>query len=370
MKKTILTIICFTLLLITSCKKNGTNSEADPLELQMSPTHVSTFGESDGSINLTVTGGTLPYQYDWSNGESTEDLYNLTAGTYSVIVTDAGIQTENASININEPDPDNSDIIGAYFNKSFPTAAVARFAPDIFTEELHSPPIFSPNGDEVFWSYMTTPFELKHMEIVNGVWTDPIVPFNLSGTTDAPFISPDGTKLIFLGREGSSRENIYVVEKINNVWGSPSIIEIEVNDPNWDGPHWQASVANNQNLYFAGSDIYFSEYVNGSYTIAQKLNPTINTDVYESCPFVAPDESYLIFDREMPNRYADIFICFKQDDGSWGEPINMEELNGTYHELYANVSPDGRFIMFLSNSRGLDGLVPYWVDASIIDDYR
>ena len=40
------------------------------------------------SIDVTVTGGTGVYTYDWSNGDSTEDVSDLGAGTYSVIVTD------------------------------------------------------------------------------------------------------------------------------------------------------------------------------------------------------------------------------------------------------------------------------------------
>ena len=70
----------------------------------------------------------------------------------------------------------------------------------------------------------------------------------------------------------------------------------------------------------------------------------------------------------MHNQYADLYISFKQDDGSWGESVNMEELNGAYHELYANVSPDGSYIMFLKST--WDGLLPHWVDASIIDNYK
>ncbi|MDX1913265.1 MAG: PKD domain-containing protein, partial [Saprospiraceae bacterium] len=45
-------------------------------------------GGENGSIDLTVNGGTAPYTYQWSNGLEEEDLFGLSAGTYWVIVTD------------------------------------------------------------------------------------------------------------------------------------------------------------------------------------------------------------------------------------------------------------------------------------------
>ncbi|MBL0052106.1 MAG: SprB repeat-containing protein [Bacteroidetes bacterium] len=50
------------------------------------PTDVTTNGGSDGSIDVTATGGTPNYTYLWNNGSTDEDQSNLPAGTYAVTV--------------------------------------------------------------------------------------------------------------------------------------------------------------------------------------------------------------------------------------------------------------------------------------------
>ena len=59
-----------------------------PCDMQLSETHIdeSCDGYADGSIDLTVSGNKYPVSYFWSNGASTEDISNLTAGTYKVVV--------------------------------------------------------------------------------------------------------------------------------------------------------------------------------------------------------------------------------------------------------------------------------------------
>jgi gliding motility-associated-like protein len=71
--------------------------------LQFNGLHISLAGSNDGSIDLTVNGGTNPYAYTWSTGASSEDLNNITAGFYNVIVIDTNGCKATASIILTEP---------------------------------------------------------------------------------------------------------------------------------------------------------------------------------------------------------------------------------------------------------------------------
>ena len=67
----------------------GTVAEPAVLNGVMTVINVPCFGAASGSVDLTPTGGTLPYSFVWDNGATTEDLATVAAGDYSVTITDA-----------------------------------------------------------------------------------------------------------------------------------------------------------------------------------------------------------------------------------------------------------------------------------------
>lgn len=89
-----------------NCQQTASGVVTQPALLQATTAvdPVTCHGLANGAIELTVTGGTTPYNYTWSNGATTEDLNNLGPGTYGVSIVDANGCTANTSGSVTEPD--------------------------------------------------------------------------------------------------------------------------------------------------------------------------------------------------------------------------------------------------------------------------
>ena len=95
---------------VNNCTASDTTSvTSSTLDISLSsPTHIgghnlSGYHTEDGIIDLTITGDNTPFTYIWSNGATTEDLINVPAGEYFVVVTDASGCTAYESITLTEP---------------------------------------------------------------------------------------------------------------------------------------------------------------------------------------------------------------------------------------------------------------------------
>ena len=78
--------------------------DPEPLDITISETDINCFGDTTGAIDITVSGGTPPYRYQWSNGATTQDISGIASGDYSLSVTDANnCMISSAVVTITQP---------------------------------------------------------------------------------------------------------------------------------------------------------------------------------------------------------------------------------------------------------------------------
>jgi hypothetical protein len=124
--------------------------------------------------------------------------------------------------------------------------------------------------------------------------------------------------------------------------------------------------------YKSGDVIRISTIKGGERQTPQKMGPMVNMGKWTAHPFIAPDESYLIWDSERAEGFggSDFYISFRQKDGSWGAAINMgDTINSDKDDFYASVTPDGKYILF-NRTIEKGNIDVYWVDAQIIEALR
>ena len=167
----------------------------------------------------------------------------------------------------------------------------------------------------------------------NGKWSTPeLAPFSGKYFDKEPFVAPDGKRIFFAslrpvdGAEPKNGRdfNIWFVEKAASGWSEPKHVGPAINSPAYEN---YPSVAANGTLYFAGereggkggNDLYSARLVNGKYQHVENLYE-LNTPNIDADPYIAPDESYLIFcsDRGGGFGSGDLYISFNRN-GRWYE---------------------------------------------------
>ena len=300
---------------------------------------------------------------------------------------------------------------GPYLGQTPPGMTPEIFAPGIvstgYYEQSNS---FSPDGKAFYYTIVGPKFGITlFMQIQHGRWSQPqTVPFSGKYNDYYPFYSPDGKRLYFVSMRPVSGQgepkkdfDIWLVESIENHWSEPQNIGPPVNTESYE---LHPTVTNDGTLYFVSSrkggkgrmDVYRSRLVDGQYLEPENLGSSINTEFAESNPYIAPNESYLIFtSHDRPDGYGkyDLYISFRETDGSWMKAKNMgNQMNSKDNESTPNLSHDGKYFFFTSarNSHGsyselmytYDNIKKmlnspgngrgdiYWVDAKVIEELK
>lgn len=253
------------------------------------------------------------------------------------------------------------DIEGSYLGQKPPGLVPELFAPDIIkTAHREAAAAFSPDLKEFYFRRRGGKYKNNTLVVIqykDNRWTESVV----LPRAGEPFISLDG-KILYLGNKYRDRTN--------SGWSEVKSLDAPFKDIHI----MRLTVSSKETYYFdeaseTGS-IRYSRLIDGKREKPRTLN--IDMGKWNAHPFIAPDESYLIWDDQRESGYggADLYISFRKQDGSWGTAINLgAQINTEFAEAYGSVSPDGKYFFFHRSFGGDRGDI-YWVDAKIIETLR
>ncbi|MEC8327248.1 MAG: serine hydrolase [Pseudomonadota bacterium] len=258
-------------------------------------------------------------------------------------------------------------LTGPYLGQKAPGLTAEVFAPNIIsTKGWEYGVVFAPNMKEMYMVREVNADTKPEQQFVvyekdGENWTFRVI----SKRVGTPTLSPNN-KIMFFGRGYK--------ERTQDGWS-----EMKRLGPDFE-PYRIMRVTSSLNGTIAFDEaardgngvLRYSTMENGKLSTPKPFPKEINTGTWNAHPFIAPDESYVIWDgqRGEDTRNSDLFISFKEPDESWGEAIKFgDNVNTSENEFAAQLSPDGKYLFF--NRNGDDRNVDtYWVDAKVIEDLK
>ncbi|WP_171043656.1 serine hydrolase [Pseudoalteromonas spongiae] len=258
-------------------------------------------------------------------------------------------------------------LTGPYLGQKAPGLTAEVFAPNIIsTKGWEYGVVFAPNMKEMYMVREVNADTKPEQQFVvyekdGENWNERVI----SKRVGTPTLSPNN-KIMFFGRGYK--------ERTQNGWS-----EMKRLGPDFE-PYRIMRVTSSLNGTIAFDEaardgngvLRYSTMENGKLSTPKPFPKEINTGTWNAHPFIAPDESYIIWDgqRGEDARNSDLFISFKEPDESWGEAIKFgDNVNTSENEFAAQLSPDGKYLFF--NRNGDDRNVDtYWVDAKVIEDLK
>jgi L-ascorbate metabolism protein UlaG (beta-lactamase superfamily) len=271
-----------------------------------------------------------------------------------------------------------------YLGQKPPGTKPQVFAPGIVSTDAHEfGGSFTPDGKEFYFTRRQgsqSPTLIMVSKFSDGVWTPP-APAAFNDTSGArpgggmsfePVVTPDGRRLYFSSDRpgaggpdptGMPRLNTWYVEREGDHWSAPKLPGPPFNPMKTmpismtrTGTIYTADISEGM----ANNRISVSRLKDGAYQPLEALGAPINVGPINNYPHVAPDESYLIFNRrETPGGAGGLFISFRANDGTWGEPRPIDL--GPLQAGQGMISPDGNYLFFTAGERLKADI--YWVEA-------
>jgi len=262
--------------------------------------------------------------------------------------------------NVSQAKEEMSVLKGPYLGQKTPGLTAEVFAPGIVsTEHRDLSGFFTPDMKEFYFTrrdVKSGKWSLVVFKSENNRWRKYVV----GPRVGRPIIAPDG-KTMHLGNK--------YMERTETGWSEVKSLGSMFDREDWGIMRLSASAMGTYVFddYKSNDVIRISTLKEGKREEPRLLGKEINSGKFNAHPFIAPDESYIIWDGQRDSGYgdSDLYISFRTDDDSWGPAINMgDKINTSSWESGGYVTPDGKYFFF---NRHED---MFWVDAQVIEILR
>ncbi|MBQ4835776.1 PD40 domain-containing protein [Pseudoalteromonas luteoviolacea] len=251
---------------------------------------------------------------------------------------------------------------GPYIGQTPPGSTPEVFAPGIVSKQHHDwTGRFTPDMKEYYFTRYNrkertnTAIVFKHE---NNRWREVVLAPQMGGS-----ISPDGKTM----HDGNKYR-----ERTAKGWSELK----SLGAPFSEIPIMVLTASANGTYVFDEREeigtIRYSKVIDGKRQAPKAFGKQINSGKWTAHPFVAPDESYIIWDSEREGGFGatDLYISFQMEDGSWSNAINLgDKINTAGPDTGGVVSPDGKFFFFNRKFGDGDSDV-MWVDAQFINKLK
>lgn len=236
-------------------------------------------------------------------------------------------------------------------------------------------PTLSPDGRHLVFVRRTPggTFTLYESRRSDAGWSTPsVLPFSGSSNDQAPSFSPDGRWLFFQTRRsdpaGPRDDDLWRAPLRDTTWGEATPVPAPVRRSPpadtgipFEGREMAPTVAPDGSLLYwsaipgrnlGESDIYLAPRRGNGYGEPESLGSPVNSEHFETHPWISPDGSCLLFACDFCPDAAggsDVYMTRREANG-WSAPVNLgPPVNSEYYDFGARVSPDGTWLFVTSN---------------------
>lgn len=188
---------------------------------------------------------------------------------------------------------------------------------------------------------------------------DEFAPVPLKGSMQLVYTSSASTPF-----SGSGTQNIWNADRISSGWGNirpagdslgfgsqtgSATLTPDGNFMIFASYEWEDDIESNRSI--GRTDLYSAERVNGVWANVRNLGPSVNSEHWDSQPWLSSDGRVLYFASDRPGGHggADIYMSRRTAAG-WSTPVNIGlPVNSRLDDMTPSLSPDNRFLFFSSN---------------------